>query len=105
MGWLRKTWAALVALFVRQAVAEMPVAAAAPVVEAPAETPVSAPGQLPQLDFEIVSSPLKALIEQLEKAFPVPAIKPTNTMNELQYAAGCRAVVEWVKLKQKRGQA
>lgn len=50
-----------------------------------------------------VASPMAALIEQLERAFPVPTIRPDSTMNELQYAAGCRAVVEWVKTRQKRG--
>lgn len=107
MGWLRKglmqTWAALVALFTRQKVAAD--LAAAPVVAAPAEIPVPAPGQLPQLDFEIVSSPLKALLDQMETAFPVPSIKPGSDMASLQYAAGQRAVVDWVRMKQKRGQA
>lgn len=98
-------WAALVALLTRQAVAEKSAAAAAPVVEAPAEAPVPAPGQMQSLDFDIASSPLKVLIDQLEKAFPVPSIKPDSDMASLQYAAGQRAVVDWVRMKQKRGQA
>lgn len=48
-------------------------------------------------------SPMAALIDQLEKAFPAPTIRPDSTMNELQYAAGCRAVVDWVKMRQRRG--
>ncbi|MNE74901.1 hypothetical protein D3C80_1710160 [compost metagenome] len=51
----------------------------------------------------IAINPMASLIDQLDKAFPVPSIKPGSTMNELQYAAGCRAVVDWVKVKQQRG--
>lgn len=112
MGWLRKglmhTWAALVALFgvlfTRQTVADTP-SAAAPVIELPAETPVPPAGQLQPLDFDITRSPLKALIDQMERAFPIPSIKPDSDMASLQYAAGQRAVVDWVRMKQKRGQA
>ncbi|MNG28744.1 hypothetical protein D3C84_1140480 [compost metagenome] len=62
------------------------------------------------LDFNIpdfnmpAGSPIKALIDQMEKAFPVPSIKPDSDMASLQYAAGQRAVVDWVRMKQKRGQ-
>ncbi|MFM5880865.1 hypothetical protein ACET7V_15755 [Aeromonas sanarellii] len=104
-------WAALVALLTRQAVAEKLAAAAAPVVEAPAEAPVPAPGQMQPLDFAMpdfnmpAGSPIKALIDQMEKAFPVPSIKPDSDMASLQYAAGQRAVVDWVRMKQKKGQA
>ncbi|MFM5267862.1 hypothetical protein ACET9V_16865 [Aeromonas caviae] len=109
MSWLRKglmqTWAALVALFTRQAVAKIPTVVVAPVVEAPAEIPVPPAGQLQPLDFDIApGSPLKALIDQMEKAFPVPSIKPGSDMASLQYAAGQRAVVDWVRMQQKRGQ-
>lgn len=109
-------WAALVALLTRQAVAEKLAAAAAPVGEAPAEANVSTSGQMQSLNFAMpdlntpdfnmpAGSPIKALIDQMEKAFPVPSIKPDSDMASLQYSAGQRAVVDWVRMKQKRGQA
>lgn len=115
MGWLRKAWAALVAPFTRQEVAP-DLEASSPVIEALTEAPVPPAGQMQPLDFAMpdfntpdfnmpAGSPIKALIDQMEKAFPVPSIKPDSDMASLQYAAGCRAVVDWVRMKQKRGQA
>lgn len=119
MGWLRKARAALVALWSRQ---EIPsnLRESAPVVRSsnlrsvPVEdnpnldTPSAE--NLARLDHgtdlhHLPGSPLKALIDQMEKAFPVPSIKPDSDMASLQYAAGQRAVVDWVRMKQKRGQA
>lgn len=95
IGGLKRMWAALVALTRRGR-------RAGPIVSAPA--PVSAKvSPLAAQHLQQLDHPLQVLIEQLDKTFPAPAVKPTSTMNELQYAAGCRVVVEWVKLKQKRG--
>lgn len=129
MGWLSKVWARIRAFFSQSrnscfAPLELagdtgiPVSSQLettdiPLVKAPAETPAPVAQKLQPLDFNEsfvkpgspLQSPLKALLDQMEKAFPVPSIKPDSDMASLQYAAGQRAVVDWVRMKQKRGQA
>lgn len=99
MGWLKRVWAALVALFTVAIHDGIPRLRVGETPTFPSEA-VSAEALI-----HLPSSPLKALLDQMEKAFPAPSIKPGSDMASLQYAAGQRAVVDWVRMKQKRGQA
>lgn len=108
----RKVWASLVALFTRSAnLHSDPVEAAPAPVAQPIDYPESHPSDLrsdtshgPSLDHDIPhGSPLKAIIDQLDRVFPAPVIKPGAVLDDLQYKAGPRAVVDWLRLQQQRG--
>lgn len=103
-----KVWAALVDLFLRSPkVGNVPAEIApvvAPVEVAPAQ-PIDYPA--PVADHSELGiphgSPLKALIDQLDRIFPAPVIKPGVVLDDLQYRAGQRAVVDWLRMQQQRG--
>ncbi|MGY3856602.1 hypothetical protein [Aeromonas intestinalis] len=97
MGWLRKVWAALVVLFTRQEVPSK-VLASEPLAAAPTQ-----PLDYPDLHISH-GSPLKAVIDQLDRVFPAPVIKPGAVLDDLQYKAGQRAVVDWLRQQQVKQQ-
>lgn len=98
MGWLRKAWARVRAFFT----------SSRPEQDVPVAEKVQPPA--PAIDHSEtfvmpspLGSPLKAVIDQLDRVFPAPVIRPGAVLDDLQYKAGQRAVVDWLRLQQQKG--